>query len=62
MKPMPTLDDLLKKAKSKGIFGTKERSVINQNNPEGIKAVVRSSSKWRSRCCRTASCRSSSRK
>jgi len=40
MKPMPTLDDLLKKAKSKGIFGTKERSVINQNNPEGIKAVV----------------------
>ncbi len=40
MKPMPTLDDLLKKAKSKGIFGTKERSVIKQNNPEGIKAVV----------------------
>ena len=32
MKPMPTLDDLLKKAKSKGIFGTKERSVIKQNN------------------------------
>ena len=41
MKPMPTLDDLLKKAKSKGIFGTKERSVIKQNNPEGIKAVVK---------------------
>lgn len=40
MKPMPTLDDLLKKAKSKGIFGTKERSVINQNNPAGIRAVV----------------------
>jgi fructose-bisphosphate aldolase class I len=40
MKPMPTLDDLLKKAKSKGIFGTKERSVIKQNNPEGIKKVV----------------------
>jgi fructose-bisphosphate aldolase class I len=40
MKPMPTLDDLLKKAKSKGIFGTKERSTINQNNPEGIKKVV----------------------
>jgi fructose-bisphosphate aldolase class I len=40
MKPMPTLDDLLKKAKSKGIFGTKERSVIKQNNPAGIKAVV----------------------
>jgi len=41
MKPMPTLDDLLKKAKSKCIFGTKERSVIKQNNPEGIKAVVK---------------------
>jgi fructose-bisphosphate aldolase class I len=41
MKPMPTLDDLLKKAKSKGIFGTKERSVIKSNNAEGIKAVVK---------------------
>jgi fructose-bisphosphate aldolase class I len=40
MKPIPGLDDLLKRAKSKGIFGTKERSVIKQNNPEGIKAVV----------------------
>ena len=40
MKPMPTLDALLVKAKSKGIFGTKERSVIKLNNPEGIKAVV----------------------
>jgi fructose-bisphosphate aldolase class I len=40
MKPMPTLDDLLKKAKSKGIFGTKERSVIKQANAEGIRAVV----------------------
>jgi fructose-bisphosphate aldolase class I len=40
MKPMPTLDQLLVKAKSKGIFGTKERSVIKQANPEGIRAVV----------------------
>jgi fructose-bisphosphate aldolase class I len=40
MKPMPKLDELLTKAKSKGIFGTKERSVIKQNNAEGIKAVV----------------------
>jgi len=40
MKPMPTLDALLAKAKSKGIFGTKERSVIKQANPEGIRAVV----------------------
>jgi fructose-bisphosphate aldolase class I len=41
MKPMPTLDELLEKAKSKGIFGTKERSVIKSNNAEGIKAVVK---------------------
>jgi fructose-bisphosphate aldolase, class I len=40
MKAMPTLDALLAKAKSKGIFGTKERSVIKQANAEGIKAVV----------------------
>ena len=31
---------LLAKAKGKGIFGTKERSVIKQANAEGIKAVV----------------------
>src|ERR1044072_7412549 len=41
MKPMPTLDKLLAKAKSKGIFGTQERSVIKSNNAEGIKAVVK---------------------
>ncbi|HLT04010.1 MAG TPA: fructose bisphosphate aldolase [Pseudomonas sp.] len=40
MKPMPTLDQLLAKAKSKGIFGTKERSVIKQANADGIRAVV----------------------
>jgi fructose-bisphosphate aldolase, class I len=40
MKPMPTLDQLLVKARSKGIFGTKERSVIKQANAEGIRAVV----------------------
>ncbi len=40
MKPMPTLDQLLVKAKSKGIFGTKERSVIKQANAAGIHAVV----------------------
>jgi fructose-bisphosphate aldolase class I len=40
MKPMPTLDALLQKAKSKGIFGTKERSVIKQANAAGIRAVV----------------------
>jgi fructose-bisphosphate aldolase class I len=40
MKPMPTLDQLLLKAKSRGIFGTKERSVIKQANPAGIRKVV----------------------
>jgi len=40
MKPMPDLDKLLAKAKAKGIFGTKMRSVIKQANAAGIKAVV----------------------
>ena len=40
MKPMPTLEDLLTKAKTLGVFGTKERSVINLANPNGIEAVV----------------------
>ena len=40
MKPMPGLDDLLKRAKSKNIFGTKERSVIKQANADGIGAIV----------------------
>jgi fructose-bisphosphate aldolase class I len=40
MKPMPGLDALLAKAKAKGVFGTKMRSVIKQASPSGIKAVV----------------------
>ena len=40
MKPMPQLSTLLKKAKTKGIFGTKMRSVINRANPAGIEEVV----------------------
>jgi fructose-bisphosphate aldolase class I len=40
MKPMPTLIDLLSRAKALGVFGTKERSVINLANPEGVTAVV----------------------
>jgi len=40
MKPMPTLIDLLTRAKSLGVFGTKERSVINLANPDGVTAVV----------------------
>jgi fructose-bisphosphate aldolase class I len=41
MKPMPDLDALLAKAKSKDIFGTKMRSVIKQANAAGVSAVVR---------------------
>ncbi len=40
MKPMTTLDALLSKAVSKNIFGTKMRSVIEQANESGIKAIV----------------------
>jgi len=41
MKPMPTLDALLEKSKALGVFGTKERSVINSANAEGIAAIVK---------------------
>lgn len=41
MKPMPELDVLLARAKALGVFGTKERSVINSANREGIAAVVK---------------------
>ena len=40
MKPIGGLDDLLKRAVAKGIFGTKERSVIDTANPAGIAAIV----------------------
>lgn len=40
MKPNPGLDALLTRAKAKGVFGTKERSVIKANNPAGIAAVL----------------------
>jgi fructose-bisphosphate aldolase class I len=40
MKPMPGLDDLLDRAVGKGVFGTKERSVIGGANPKGVAAVV----------------------
>jgi fructose-bisphosphate aldolase class I len=41
MKPMPGLAALLDKAKAKGIFGTKMRSVIKHANAGGIKGIVR---------------------
>ncbi|MEY1555190.1 fructose bisphosphate aldolase [Yoonia sp. R2331] len=40
LKPMPGLDALLARAKDKGIFGTKERSVINAASESGIEAIV----------------------
>lgn len=40
MKPMPELNDLLKRAVDKHIFGTKMRSVIKEANEEGIRKVV----------------------
>ena len=40
MKPMPELDALLTRASGLGVFGTKERSVIHEANPQGIAAVV----------------------
>jgi fructose-bisphosphate aldolase, class I len=41
MKAMPELAALLDKGKSKRIFGTKMRSVIQQANPAGIRSVIR---------------------
>ena len=40
MKPMPDVDALLERAKGLGVFGTKERSVINAANPSGIAVAV----------------------
>ncbi len=40
MKPMPELDALLERSKALGVFGTKERSVINLANPRGIEDAV----------------------
>jgi fructose-bisphosphate aldolase class I len=40
MKPIPAPDALLERAKSLGVFGTKERSVINSANQAGIAVLV----------------------
>ena len=40
MKPMPGLAALLARAKAKGIYGTKMRSVVKQANAAGIAAVL----------------------
>lgn len=40
MKDMPQLDELLKHSKELGMFGTKMRSVIKENNEAGIEAII----------------------
>ncbi len=40
MKPIPALDDLLSRAREKGVFGTKMRSVVKIADPAGVKAAV----------------------
>lgn len=40
MKDTPDLDALLQKARERHIFGTKERSVIDEANKEGVRRVV----------------------
>ncbi len=40
MKPISGLDELLEKAKTKGIFGTKMRSVIKQNDAGGVAKIA----------------------
>ena len=40
MKPIPGLDALLVRAKALGVFGTKERSVVNLANRDGIEKIV----------------------
>ncbi|OCA81720.1 fructose bisphosphate aldolase [Bacillus sp. FJAT-27225] len=41
MKTIAGLDDLLKRANERNIFGTKMRSVIKEANPSGIEKVVK---------------------
>lgn len=40
LKPIPNLDDLLLRAKTRNIFGTKMRSVIKKADPIGVKEIV----------------------
>src|ERR1044071_300645 len=40
MKPMPSLEQLVNRAREKRIFGTKMRSFIKQANPSGINNIV----------------------
>ncbi|GFZ92376.1 fructose-bisphosphate aldolase class 1 [Paenibacillus marchantiophytorum] len=40
LNPIPDLDDLLRRAVERNVFGTKMRSVIHEANPQGIRKVV----------------------
>jgi fructose-bisphosphate aldolase class I len=40
MKPMPGLDDLLERAVAKGVFGTKERSVVKLADAKGVQDIA----------------------
>ena len=40
MKPIPGLDALLDRAAKAGVYGTKERSVVNAANPVGIASII----------------------
>ncbi len=40
MRDIPELDSLLARAVKHGVFGTKERSIVHEAAPEGIKQVV----------------------
>lgn len=41
MNPIPDLDALLSTAKTRGVFGTKMRSVIKQSSADGVNAIVK---------------------
>lgn len=41
LKPMPELEELLKRAVKRNVFGTKERSLIKEANKQGIENVVK---------------------
>ena len=40
MKPIPDLDELLDRGVARGMFGTKERSVIKEADEAGVEAIV----------------------
>mgnify|MGYP002678924118 FL=1 len=51
MKEIPELDEELKEANEKNVFGTKMRSVIYEPNEEGIKAIVKQQFELAKRIC-----------